>query len=98
MMNHAHATPSFHLKSRFGLLQLSYSHIKPIGCRQSRVPKAAPAKETNSPKTGIALARIYETKAIPAVQQSHTIQWVGVLLLRWWEPFSMRTKMNLAGT
>lgn len=37
-------------------LQLSYSHMQPIGWMDRTVPSNAPASETRPPKTGIALA------------------------------------------
>jgi hypothetical protein len=38
------------------LLQLSYSHIQPIGWKHMNVPSRAPISETRLSKTGIALA------------------------------------------
>lgn len=40
------------------LRQLSYSHMQPIGWKQSSVPKRAPQRDTMPLKTGMALARM----------------------------------------
>ena len=56
MTNTLQATISCHLMPFSGRLQLSYSHMKPIGWKDMRVPKRAPIRDTSPPKTGIALA------------------------------------------
>lgn len=67
------ATMAYHLLV-LGLCQLSYSHMAPIGWKHMRVPKSAPMSETSGPKTGIALAIMYEMIVTPAVQLIHTAQ------------------------
>lgn len=37
-------------------LQLSYNHMQPRGWKDMSVPKRAPIRDTNAPKTGIPLA------------------------------------------
>lgn len=49
------------------------------------------------PNTGIALAMMYETKAIPKVQPSHTIQCMTVLAVKYFDPRRMLIKMCLLG-
>lgn len=58
MTNQLHKTIMSHLASRlrFSGLQLSWSHMKPIGWNDISVPKSAPMNETRPPKMGMALA------------------------------------------
>ena len=79
------------------LLQLSYSHMQPIGWKDIRVPRRAPTRDTKSLNTGIALAIIYAMIAIPDVQLSQVTQWIIVFAVRCLEPCKMRMKIYLAG-
>lgn len=78
-------------------LQLSYSHMKPIGWKDRRVPNRAPTSDTRPPKTGIALAMMYAIKITPKVQLSHVAQCVIVFAVRCREFRRSRTNTNLAG-
>lgn len=78
-------------------VQLSYSHMQPMGWKDIMVPSRAPINETRSLKTGIALAMMYATIVMPRVQPSQVAQCVTVLAVRWREPCRARTKMYLAG-
>ena len=79
------------------LLQLSYNHMQPIGWKDIIVPRRAPTRDTRSLNTGIALAIIYATRAIPEVQLSQVTQWIIVFSVKCFEPCKRRTKMYLAG-
>ena len=88
-----------HLGDFFTLpsLQLSYSHIKPIGWIDRRVPNRAPTSETRPSKMGTALAMINAIKMTPKVQLSHVAQCVIVFAVRCREFRKSRTNTNLAG-
>lgn len=60
MTNPLQATMSIHLVDLVVLpaVQLSYSHMQPMGWKDMRVPRRAPISDTSPPKTGIALAMI----------------------------------------
>lgn len=63
-----------------------------------RVPSSAPINDTSPPKTGIALAIMYEDMMHPPVQLSQTAQWVKELFVRCWDPLRSRMKIYLAGS
>lgn len=79
-------------------LQLSYSHMQPIGWNDIRVPSSAPIKDTRPLKTGMALAMMYATTATPQVLLSQTTQCTTVLAVRCLELRKTRTKTCLLGS
>ena len=53
---------------RLPAVQLSYSHMQPMGWNDMSVPRRAPMRETRPPKTGMAEAMMYAITAQPKVQ------------------------------
>lgn len=76
-------------------VQLSNSHMHPIGWKDMNVPRRAPIKDTRSLKIGIPLAMRYEETVTAKVQLSQVVQWVNVFAVRWLEPRRMRTNRYL---
>lgn len=84
--------------STLPMLQLSYSHIIPIGWKHIKVPSSAPMRETRLSKTGMALAIMYEIRVAPNVHPNQVAQWITVLAVRCSEPRSKRTKTYFPGS
>lgn len=76
-------------------LQLSKSHIQPMGWNDINVPKRAPTRETRLLKTGIELAIMYAVMVAPNVQDNHVAQCQKVFDVRCLLPCNRRTKMYL---
>lgn len=96
-IHHATIRRHFIVGACLPLAQLSYSHMQPIGWKQSTVPSRAPTRDTRPPKIGIPLAIMYAVRVTPHVQLSHVIQWMAELEVRWVEPRRIRTKTYLLG-
>ena len=56
------------------LLQLSYSHMQPMGWNDTTVPSRAPINEIKLSKMGIPLAMTYAHTAMVNVQPIHVVQ------------------------
>ena len=99
MTNTLQHTISIHLSERSCLpaLQLSYSHMQPMGWKDIMVPRRAPISETRPPKTGMPLAIRYAMTTVLIVQPPQVIQWVWLLPVRCFELRRMRTKAYLTG-
>jgi hypothetical protein len=72
--------------------------MKPMGTMHMNGANVAPTRPTKLEKMGIALPMMYATRVVPKVQPTHTIQCVGVFVLRWRDPRRTLTKMYLAGS
>lgn len=79
-------------------LQLSYSHMQPMGWKDSKVPKREPVRYTIPLNTGIALARMYAVKQTAKLQPSQVVQWVKVLSIKCFDPRNARTKTYFVET
>ena len=104
--NHPHSTMktlqhTINIHRAVGLafpeVQLSYSHMQPIGWNIIILPRRAPISETRASKTGTALAIMYAIMVTANVEPSQVTQWMTVLEVRWWEPRRMRMKMYFPG-
>lgn len=79
------------------VLQLSYSHMQPIGWNDIAVPRRAPIRETKSLNIGMPLAIRYEELVIVKVQPSQVAQCLKELAVKCSDPRNKRRKMHLLG-